>query len=84
MTENANDTSNLWSALKKLLPKNKDVSIQEMAFGESSYSDNERTVTYNAANLFNCLCSTIKCAKSVTTFKNLYWCDMEQYTFKLF
>ena len=55
-----------------------------MTFGESSYSDNEGMVTYNAANLFNCLCSTIKSAKSVTTFKNLYWCDMEQYTFKLF
>ena len=50
-----------------------------MTFGESSYSYNEGTVTYNAANLFNCLCSTIKSAKSVTTFKNLYWCDMEQY-----
>ena len=45
LTKNANDTSKLWSPLKKLLPKKKNVSIQEMKFGESSSSDNKGIAT---------------------------------------
>ena len=45
LTENANDTSKLWSASKKLLPKKKNVSIQEMSFGEFSSSDNKGIAT---------------------------------------
>ena len=35
----------------------------------------ERSFTYKAAKLFNSPSSTIKSAKSVTTFTNLYWRD---------
>ena len=45
MTENANDARNLWSALKKLLLKRKNVSIQEMTFGEPFSSGNRGIAT---------------------------------------
>ena len=43
----------------------------------------ERSFTYKAEKLFNSLSSTTKSAKSVTTFTNLYWRDMNN-MFELF
>ena len=48
LTENAHDSSRLWSAIRKLIPKKTKATVQEIKLDEESFTDN-----FGIANCFN-------------------------------
>ena len=72
LTENANDTSKRWSALKKLLPKKKNVSIQEMSFGEFSSSDNKKVYSTILNKFFTSVADRLKLQSTNAQEQGIY------------